>query len=102
MLKACGNDDNQQITPLSPSQICSQISGNEGLMWDLHNGLIRTDLPGGIPPTINNVGGSYSNLNHPLLGFTSPVGYTPTTIPGAGTVGVNLVRNDNAVVWGYL
>lgn len=93
-----GGDGFSDNTPST----CMNISGLEGLQWDLHNGVIRTDLPGGVPPTISNIGGTYSNPTSPLLGFSYPPGYTPFTVGGSGVVGVDLIRSDNAVVWRYV
>ena len=82
------------------SKICNQVKGTEAIYWDLMNGIPRTDIPGGLP-TIATVGGSYSNTSFPLLSFIYPPGYTATTDPNSGWIGVNLIRNDNKSIWRY-
>ncbi len=100
LLTNCGKENNfqAQLASLS-SNICDDISGAQSIYWDLSNGVIRTDLPGGIPPTVNNIGGVFSHDDFPLLGFSYPEGWTPEQLSGNGTVGVNLFRNNNQGIW---
>lgn len=85
-----------------PSQICSDVRGITGLYWDLSNGIPRSDIPGGVP-TIKNYGGTFSHSVLPLLGFEYPAGYNAIELSNASTqlVGVNVLRNDNIVLWRY-
>jgi len=82
------------------SQICENVTGVEAVYWDIMNGIPRTDIPGGIP-TIQNLGGTYSNPYHPLLGFTYPAGYQAFTDNTSGAIGAYVVRNDNKALWRY-
>ena len=80
------------------SNICNNITGGEAILWDLYNGIPRTDSV--LPPDIPTGGGVYSNPVFPLLGFVYPAGWTPTTTTGGiNNVGVNLVRQDNQAIW---
>ncbi len=81
------------------SKQCAQVTGVEAIYWDLMNGIPRTDL--GKVPTVASVGGSYTHPSYPLLTFIYPTGYTPTTDPNSGYIGVNLIRNDSKSIWRY-
>ncbi len=96
------NEDPLQTINNVPSQICSDVTGITGLYWDLSNGIPRSDIPGGVP-TIKNPGGTFSHSVLPLLGFQYPAGYNPVELSNASTqlVGVNVLRNDNNVLWRY-
>lgn len=103
---SCSKDDND-VNPADAlagvsSQICTNISGVEGLYWDISNGILRGDIPGGFP-VVKNPGGNFVHSAYPPLGFTYPVGYAPTEISQASTqsIGVNLLRNDNRALWRY-
>lgn len=106
MLSSCNSDDDgvnpaNQLAGVS-SQLCTNITGLEGLYWDISNGALRGDIPGGVP-LIKNPGGGFVHSAYPPLGFTYPVGYTPSEISDAATqaIGVNLLRNDNRALWRY-
>ncbi|MEL6846031.1 MAG: hypothetical protein AAFP02_22715 [Bacteroidota bacterium] len=91
----------QQLDPKAVSNICDQVEGAEAIYWDLRNGIIRTDLPKGVP-TLENPGGAYGHPGFPLLGFSYPEGWSPVTIADNNfghTVGVDLIRGDNQAVW---
>lgn len=83
------------------SQICSNVSGPTGAYWDYSHGL---PIPLTQIPLVQNPGQRFIHSQHPLLGFTLPQGYTATEVtnPQTGTLGVNVLRNDNAVVWRYV
>lgn len=93
----CSNNSTSSISNV-PSNICAEISGIEGLYWDIMNGISRGDIPGGVP-TINNPGGTYIHPQIPLLGFQYPAGYTPQTDTTPNAIGVNVVRSDGGSLW---
>jgi hypothetical protein len=95
--KKNGGDNNPTVS--ATSKICAQVTGVEAIYWDLMNGIPRTDL--GKVPTVATTGGSYTHPSYPLLTFIYPTGYTPTTDPNTGWIGVNLIRNDNKSIWRY-
>jgi hypothetical protein len=102
-LASCNNDE--EIGPNLDnvtSQLCNNVRGAEGLYWDLSNGVPRTDLPNFMPPTVKQFGGSFLHPDFPPMSFEYPAGYTTETLRGQQTVGVNLVRQDNQVVWRWL
>ncbi len=79
------------------SFLCPDITGLEALAWDVYNGVIRTDP---VLPPLPPAGPTYTHPAAPLLGFFHPPEYTPfTTNLGIHEFGVDLVRNDNQVVW---
>ncbi len=95
----CKDDPDLNQVQNASSQICNQVIGSKAIFWDLSNGIIRTDLPNGVPPIVDNIGGVFSHPNFPLLGFTYPTGWSPVTLSGLHTVGVNLVRDDGRGLW---
>ncbi len=79
------------------SNICPNVRGMEAILWDLYNGIPRTDNV--LPPPFP-VGPSYTHPSAPLLGFSHHPDWTPNTIDGGiHNVGVNLIRNDNQAIW---
>ncbi len=84
------------------SQICNDVRGVEAIYWDIFNGVARGDIPGGIP-LLTNPGNQFIHSGYPALGFTMPVGYTAHQIGGNSVheIGVNVLRNDNLVLWRY-
>jgi hypothetical protein len=101
---ACNNGEDAVGPTINAatSQICPNVTGAQAIYWDLHNGIPRGDMPGGIPPTVDRVGGSFSHPDSPVLGFIYPEGYSPQTIRAPQTVGVNLTRQDGRVLWRWL
>lgn len=92
-----GGDATGGSAQVANSFICPGLTGGEALAWDIYNGVLRTDpvLPPAVP-----AGPSYGHPRAPLLGFSYPPGYTPfTTDFGIQEFGVDLVRDDNLVVW---
>lgn len=80
------------------STLCPGITGGTAILWDLYNGVPRTDPV--LPPPLPQPGSVYSHPSAPLLGFFYPAGWTPETIDGGiHDLGVNLVRGDGAAVW---
>ena len=81
------------------SNLCANVTGTEAILWDLYNGVIRTDVSV-LPPPVPVPGGSYTNPAFPLLGFIYPAGWSPTTTSGGfQQVGVNLIRQDQQAIW---
>jgi hypothetical protein len=101
---SCNNEEEQLGPNINnvASQLCNNIQGAEGLYWDLSNGLPRTDLPGFMPPTVKQFGGSFLHPDFPPMSFEFPAGYSTETLRGQQTAGVNLVRQDQQVVWRWL
>lgn len=101
---SCSDNDEPTVQDIRNvnSQLCTNVSGVEGLYWDLSNGAIRGDVPGGVP-TVAQIGGQFRHSGHPLLGFTYPSGYSPVELRQDNPllIGVNLRRDDNQSIWRY-
>ncbi|MDG5490347.1 hypothetical protein [Psychroserpens sp. SPM9] len=102
-LCACStNEDggNQQLNQFN-SQICNGISGPTAVYWDSGHSL---PTPLAQIPTIANPGQQFIHPQYPALGFIMPQGYVAQEITDqqTGTIGVNVFRNDNNVVWRYI
>ena len=101
----CSNDDTPttQQDPLADfnSSICSNAQGITGLYWDYSNAL---PVPLTQIPTIQNPGMQFIHSAYPQLGFQLPQGYTAVevSVNNPPAVGVNVLRNDNNVVWRYV
>ena len=105
LLLSCNKDNNNE-TPANDfrnfnSQICTNVTGVQALYWDYAHGL---PVPLTQIPTLSNPGTQFIHTQYPGLGFTMPAGYSATeiTIPQIQALGVNVVRNDNNVVWRYI
>jgi hypothetical protein len=80
------------------SALCAGITGGEAIIWDLYNGVIRTDPV--LPPAIPAPGNLFSHPSAPLLGFFYPPGWTAQTIDGGiHNIGVNLFRDDGLALY---
>lgn len=100
IMSSCGNDDlNPDAVQNASSQLCNRVTGPKAVYWDLSNGIPRVDLPNGLPPVVNNIGGTFSHPDFPLLGFNYPAGWDPVALRGPQTVGVNLIRQDGNGLW---
>jgi hypothetical protein len=67
-LASCGGDDSTGPNQVrsATSQLCSNVVGAQAIFWDMSNGIIRTDLPGGVPPTVSIIGGNFFHpATHP-------------------------------------
>ncbi len=82
------------------SQFCSNISGPLAIEYDVQSGGITTALT--TVPVVATIGGSFTHPDFPLLSFIYPTGWTPETIQGPQTVGVNLVRDDQQAIWRWV
>ncbi|NRA91446.1 MAG: hypothetical protein HRU26_01980 [Psychroserpens sp.] len=105
LLCACSNDDsddnNDQNLQQFNSTICPVISGPTAVYWD---GAHSQPTPLTQIPTLSNPGQQFIHQQYPGLGFTMPQGYTAQEITDfqTSTFGVNVIRNDNNVVWRYI
>lgn len=105
LLVACNKDDDgdtqQDQFANFQSQLCPNVTGPTALFWDYANGL---PVPLTQIPTVVNPGDYFIHSAYPQLGFQLPQGYTAfeISVNQPPTVGVNVVRNDNNVVWRYV
>lgn len=100
---SCSSDDdngNTQI-PNFQSSICNNISGPQAVYWDYSHGLA---VPLSQIPTIINPGAQFIHSQYPALGFQMPAGFAgqEVYIPQTQSIGVNVIRNDNSVIWRYV
>ncbi len=105
ILASCSKDDAPETIqdPLADfnSQICTNARGITGAYWDYSNAL---PIPLTQIPTIQNPGPQFIHSAYPQLGFQLPQGYSAVEISvnNPPAVGVNVLRDDNNVVWRYL
>lgn len=104
-LASCSNDgtnDNNDAINNFTSQICNNVNGATAVYWDYAHGL---PTPLTQIPVLADIGGNYIHSQYPPLSFPLPQGYSgfdAPTDPLSATIGVNVIRNDNAVVWRYV
>lgn len=106
ILSSCSKNSSSSIADEAAnltSQTCPNIRGAKALYWDMSNGIMRGDIPGGVP-TIKNPGGYFIHSTYPALGFSMPKGYRAIELSDGptSTIGVNVLRNDNKVLWRYV
>lgn len=106
ILIGCSKNDEtsqQELLGNIVSQICPNVRGVQALYWDVNNGVLRGDIPGGLP-TIKNPGDHYIHSGYPALGFQMPRGYRAVELRDDlnGTIGVNVLRNDDNALWRYV
>jgi len=93
------NDDgnNQQNLANRPSS-CNNANGYTGVYWDMVN-----TRPTGLS-SVFVIPGPTKIYQHPFpaLSFEIPSNFVGHTIPGSGVIGVDIIRNDNAVLYRYL
>lgn len=82
---------------------CPDVTGVKGLYWDLSNGVARGDIPGGVPVIANPDPNRFTYAEWPLLSVEFPLGYRAEKLGPAdpNLIGVDVIRNDNLVVWRY-
>ena len=105
LIYSCGKEDNESGPNLnnleSRASSCLNVQGLTGLYWDFANA-----LPTGLdqPALIQNPGQQFVHSQLPLLGFTMPQGFSAFEItdPQTAAIGVNVLRNDNAVVFRWI
>ncbi len=102
-LFACSSNDDGTSQQLNQFQsgICLNITGPTAVYWD---GSHNQPTPLSQIPTIANPGQQFIHSQYPALGFTMPQGYIAQEITDqqTGTIGVNVFRTDNNVVWRYI
>lgn len=83
------------------SQICNTLSGPSAIYWDNANGI---PVPLTQAPLLANPGLQFIQSQYPALGFQMPQGYNGVEIFSLqlATIRVNVLRNDNAVVWRHM
>lgn len=106
LLSSCSSEDPGASNNLAflagrASNVCSNITGPAGAYYDLGHG-IPVPLPE--VPLVANPGRQFIHSQLPYLGFVMPQGFTAFEItdPATRTIGVNVFRNDNNVLWRYV
>ncbi len=105
IMSSCSNNDdgggNDLNNLANRESSCNNVIGLTGAYWDFANGI---PLPLNSPPVIQNPGGQFIHSRVPLLGFILPQGFSAfeVTEPQTAAVGVNVIRNDNAVVFRWI
>ncbi|WP_299111559.1 hypothetical protein [uncultured Winogradskyella sp.] len=101
LLSCSSEDDNNDQNIDNRQSSCDNAIGYTGLYWDFANA-----KPTGLSqvPVIQNPGQQFIHSLQPLLGFTIPQGFTAfeLTDPQTQTIGVNVFRNDNAVLFRWI
>lgn len=103
-LNSCSSDNegdtNNNLNNFT-SQICNGITGPTAIYWDYANGI---PAPLTQIPILKNTSGQFIHSQLPYIGFPMPQGFTAIEVnnPQTQTLGVNVIRNDNAVVWRYV
>ncbi|WP_299275786.1 hypothetical protein [uncultured Psychroserpens sp.] len=96
-----GDDNNPNENIAGRISSCDNAIGYTGLYWDFANA-----KPTGLTqvPLIQNPGQQFVHSQIPLLGFTIPQGFTAfeVTDPQTQTLGVNVFRDDNAVLFRWV
>lgn len=97
----CSSDSGEGAGVPEPQGLCPNATGPTGIYWEFAHSI---PAPLTQVPVINNPGGQFVHSQHPLIGFIYPQGFTAfeLTDPATGTLGVNLLRNDNQVVFRYI
>lgn len=79
------------------STICPELTGNLAILWDVYNGVTRTDDV--LPPAVPS-GPTFVHPHDATLAFSHPTGWTPEVIgDGLYSTGVDLMRDDEAALW---
>lgn len=98
---ACSSDSNNDDNPNNlqnfTSSLCTNVTGPTAAYWDYAHGI---PFPLSQIPTLSNPGQLFIHSQYPALGFTMPQGYSG--FEDQAGLGVNMIRNDNQVVWRYV
>lgn len=98
---ACSSDSNNNDNPNNlqnfTSSLCVNVTGPTAAYWDYAHGV---PFPSTQIPTLANPGQQFIHSQYPALGFTMPQGYSG--FEDQAGLGVNMIRNDNQVVWRYV
>jgi len=106
IMSSCSSSDNGAVGNQAfllgfRSQLCTNVSGATAAYWDLSH-----SLPVPLPevPLVQNPGQQFIHSQLPYIGFVMPQGFTgfEITDPATATLGVNVFRNDNNVLWRYV
>jgi len=97
---SCSSEENDSIANVT-SKICNTVIGPTALYWDYVNGFL---IPLNQVPLLDSSGQQFIHSQYPALGFPLPNGYSGIEVfdPQTATIGVNVLRNDNAAVWRYV
>lgn len=102
-LSCSKNDDPVSVEQVQDvtSQVCTTIKGFEAIYWDFAHSL---PAPLNEVPVIKNPGQQFIHSQQPLIGFIIPQGFSAFEItePQTATLGVNILRNDNQIVFRYI
>ena len=106
IVTSCSKKDSNQLTNSQiiseySSEMCSGLTGAKALYWDSVNGIA---VPLNFVPMLEDIDGQFIHSQLPYLGFQMPTGYLASEIndPSSQAIGVNVIRNDNNVVWRYI
>ena len=98
---SCSSDsnDNNSSNNLNnfSTDLCNNVSGPTAAYYANAHGI---PLPLTQIPTIANPGQQFIHSQYPALGFTVPQGYNASESQAG--LGVNVLRNDNQVLWRYV
>ena len=96
-----GNGNNNSVLQGFNSQVCANVQGPSAAYWDFSHSI---PLPLTQIPVVKNPGQQFVHSQFPLLGFVMPQGFSANEVtdPLTGTIGVNVVRNDNNVVFRWV
>ncbi|RIV73127.1 hypothetical protein [Flagellimonas aequoris] len=97
----CSSDSDNGKLSAEPQGLCANVSGITGIYWEFAHSI---PAPLAQVPVIKNPGGQFIHSLQPLIGFTYPKGFTAFEVTDAqtATLGVNLVRDDNMVVFRWI
>lgn len=100
-MSSCSSDSEDENLQAVNSQICNNIQGPTAIYWDFAHSI---PAPLNEVPLIRNPGQQFIHSSLPLLGFTIPQGFTAFEVTDSqtGTLGVNVIRDDNAVVFRWI
>lgn len=96
-----GGGNNNSVLQGFNSQVCANVQGPSAAYWDFAHSI---PLPLTEIPLVKNPGQQFIHSQFPLLGFVMPQGFRAeeVTDPLTGTIGVNVLRNDNNVVFRWV
>lgn len=104
-LSSCSSDNgaigNQAFLLGFRSETCNGLTGAAGAYYDLSHGRL---VPLPEVPLVTNPGQQFIHSQLPYIGFVMPQGFTgfEITDPNTASLGVNVFRNDNNVLWRYV
>ncbi len=106
LVLSCSTDNNEEnannLANFTPQINCNaNVVGPIAAYWDYANSV---PPPLTQVPILQNTAGQFIHSQHPYLGFPLPQGYQgfEAQDPQTAPLGVNVIRNDNAVIWRYV